>query len=98
MLAAGKGLKEIKRALDDMDLRGRSGNRLTLREIIEMPKPVYAGTIQTRAGRWVRSAYYEPLIDSQTLEGAQKALRRLSEGLDFGLSALDGRVFLTLEG
>ena len=98
MLAAGKSPKEIKRALDEMDLRSRSGNRFTEREIRAMPKPVYVGVIETRSGRWVKSAFYEPIVSVEILKSAQKAIQRLLEGQDFGLSALDGRVFLTTAG
>jgi hypothetical protein len=98
LLSDDKSIREIKRLLDARNLRGRSGNRFALREIIEMPKAIYAGMIRTRSGRWVRSAYYEPLVDMQTLRSAQKAIRRLSEGRIFAFPALDRGVFLTLTG
>jgi hypothetical protein len=81
-----------------MNLRGRSGNRFTLREIIEMPKAIYAGMIPTRSGRWVRSAYYEPIVSVEILKSALKAVQKLSEGQDFSFPALDQWVFLTLAG
>jgi hypothetical protein len=98
LLSDGKSVKEIKRKLDEMNLRGRSGNPFTEREIIQMPKPVYAGMIRTRSGRWVKSAYYQPIVPVETLKNARKAVKRLSEGLDFAFPAVDGRVFLTLAG
>jgi hypothetical protein len=88
MLAAGKSPEEIKRHLDAMNLRSRSGNRFTEREIKAMPKPIYAGVIQTRAGRLVKSAYYRPVVSVEILKSGQKALERLSEGLDFVFLAL----------
>ena len=98
LLSNGRSVQDIKRHLDRMNLRNRSGNLFTTKEIAEMPKPVFAGLIRTHSGRWVKSAYYEPIVSVENLKSAQKAFRRLSEGWDFGLSALDGRVFLTLTG
>jgi hypothetical protein len=60
-----------------------------------MPKVVYCGMIQTRQGKWIRSSYYQPIVSPEIVKKARKAIPRLSEGWDFGLSALDGGVFLT---
>jgi DNA-binding transcriptional MerR regulator len=98
LLSAGKSVSEIKHYLDEMNLRSRSGNRFTEREIRAMAKPVYAGLIQIHSGRWVKSDFYEPIVSVEILKNAQKATERLSEGLNFGFPALDRGVFLTLAG
>lgn len=63
-----------------------------------MPKPIYAGVIQTRSSRWVKSAFYEPIVSVEILKSAQRAIQRLSEGSKFGFPALDQGVFLTTAG
>jgi hypothetical protein len=98
MLAKGKSIQEIKRLLDARNLRGRSGNLFTEREIRAVPKPVYAGMIPTRSGRWVKSAFYAPIVSLKVLKGAQRALRRLTEGVDFPVPAIGEGVFLTARG
>ena len=81
-----------------MNLRGRSGNLFTRRDILGIVKPIYAGFVQGRRGKWVRSAYYEPIVTVEVLRTAQKALLKLSEGLDFAFPALDEGVILTRAG
>ena len=95
MLSDDKSVQEIKRLLDARNLRGRSGNLFTLRDIAAMVKPIYCGRVQTPSGRWVRSEHYRPLVSPEVLRKAKEAIHRLSEGWDFGLLALDSRVFLT---
>ena len=60
LLADGKTVREIKHYLDERNVRNRSGNLLSSREIIEMPKAIYAGFVQGRGGKWVKSTFYEP--------------------------------------
>jgi hypothetical protein len=95
MLADGRTIPDVKRHLDSMNLRGRSGNLFTLRDIAAMAKPIYCGRVQTPPGRWVKSAFYAPIVSAELLKNAQRALRGVTEGADFGLPVLDGGVFLT---
>lgn len=94
MLARGKSVEEVKRRLDDLNIRGRSGNLLTHREIAAMVKPVYCGRIEIGSG-WVRSEHYPPIVGVELVKKARKAL---SEGLDFDLLGFDEGVFLTISG
>ena len=54
--------------------------------------------IQTQLSRWIKSAYYQPIVSVELLKSAQKAVERLSEGLDFAFPALHEGVVLTLAG
>jgi hypothetical protein len=98
LLSNGRSVQDIKRHLDRMNLRNRSGNLFTTKEIAEMPKPVFAGLIRTHSGRWVKSMFYEPIVSLEVLKSAQRAVARLSEGLSFALPALDEGVILTSAG
>jgi CheY-like chemotaxis protein len=88
LLADGRSIPEIKSHLDQLNARNRSGNLFSRREILEIAKPAYAGLIQTRRGKWIRSSFYKPIVSVETLKSAQRAVQRLSEGADFGLPAL----------
>ena len=98
LLSDDKSIQEIKRHLDKMNLRGRSGNLFTERDIRLMPKPVYCGRVQTPSGRWVRSEHYPPIASPEVLRKARKAVGWLTEGQDFAFLRLDQRVFLTTAG
>jgi hypothetical protein len=80
LLSDNKSIRDVKRLLDARNLRGRSGNLFTEREIGQMAKPAYAGLIQIHSGRWVKSGYYQPIVAVELLKSAQKAIKRLSEG------------------
>jgi hypothetical protein len=60
LLASGKSVGEIKRQLD-------AGNLFIKREILEIAKPAYAGLIQIRRGKWVKSMFYEPIVSVEVL-------------------------------
>ena len=79
LLADGKTVREIKHYIGERNMRNRSGNLLSSREIIEMPKAIYAGFVQGRFGKWVKSSFYEPIVSMETLKkcakGAPEALR-----------------------
>ncbi len=63
-----------------------------------MPKAIYAGRVKAGPRRFVRSAYYQPIVSVEALKNAQKALEKLSEGLDIAFPPLDEGVVLTLAG
>ena len=97
LLAIGTAVDEVKKNLDKRNIRNRSGNLLTKKEIIEMPKPIFAGMVKTESsGRWVKSAHYEPIVSVEILRKAQKTIRKVSEGADYRPPAIGERVFLTL--
>lgn len=95
LLVMGKTPDEIKKDLDKRGIRNRSGNRFTTDEIKAMAKPVYAGLILAKSGRLVQSKHYEPIVSVEILKKARKAVKALSEGVDFAPPAIGERVLLT---
>jgi hypothetical protein len=97
MLADGKSVESVKHLLDARNLRNRSNNLFTQREIIEMPKPAYAGMIETTSGRWVKSNHYPPITSDAEIvvRKARRAVEKLSEEQDFPLPGFQEGLFLT---
>ena len=73
--AEGRSAQEIKRELDQKDLRNRAGYRWTTAEIAGLVRPVFAGLVPQRLG-FKRSAVYEPIVTRDLFAAARAALRR----------------------
>ncbi len=70
--------QQIKMILDSKNIRNRSGNRWTTREIIKLIRPVFAGYIHTKSGKLIPSKHYEPIITLKEYELAKKSLKSMN--------------------
>jgi hypothetical protein len=86
--AEGLTAQEIKRKLDQSDLRNRAGYRWTTEAITGLIRPVYAGLVPQRLG-YKRSAVYKPIVTRSAFEAARTAQMR-AESLEIGGQGLRG--------
>jgi hypothetical protein len=74
MLADGKTLIEVKKALDSMKARDSSNNRYSFARIISLVRPIYCGYIEQR-GKLVEVKNLTPIVTLEVYRQAAKQVK-----------------------
>ncbi len=68
--------EQIKIVLDSKNLRNRSLNLFTTREIIKVIRPVFAGYIHIKSGGFIRLKHYESIVSLNDYRKAIKVIQK----------------------